>query len=603
MPAGDALFWATEHHDTANSGASAWDGPGEAAAVCHTQLTPRSLPGSAFYSSGVTGSVSAEGWWLGGDSTDTLFLLQDLPRRSAASTSAGDDDYDDDWQTFSINLGAFLGISSPATPFGIVAAPQSWAVPIEFAHRVFVASADGYVAAFDTVFCFTQGQRARRRRLFAAGDRSDRSGSSGSSGVWPLAPPLAIARVLSAAAGAAADAANPLASPLDGWLRGVAADEAEGLQAELDTSAAAHASAGATLHVSAAAGDNGGLWAVHMSINNLRDCPMPLGSGFCPLNSTLDNWEQCLSTCQANLSAGGGCRAFQYVPSTSAGSFKRSCFFRLVAGWSAPPNGYQANHVAGMLTSDAPGKDCLSWARKISAANAPSYGPPRLVQWTGLAVAVLLVTETHSDLDTGGVLHAYNARTGEELWTFAALVDNVSVGLKGVVPAQVNGGQLLLLAFGPRVIALDLAQCSVAACPEVGSIDSRTLFGGGDAFVSSVVVVGSAAFVHSSTGTLWKFALALSGEGTSSAACAFSLAFACRYSRGANSTCTAPTANSQRRIAGGGLEAVRTADYVSAPARRPAHALPALPYLLVRSSRPEASTSRRLSRSATSCTS
>jgi hypothetical protein len=76
----DAL-WTTDHHDNQNSGYSAWDGPGEAQKVCQEQMIkddPLAAgdDGTRFFSSGITSAV--DGWWFGGDSSDTLHMLEDL---------------------------------------------------------------------------------------------------------------------------------------------------------------------------------------------------------------------------------------------------------------------------------------------------------------------------------------------------------------------------------------------------------------------------------------------------------------------------------------------------------------------------------------------
>ncbi|MEI6448213.1 MAG: hypothetical protein WCO96_10110, partial [Actinomycetes bacterium] len=96
-----------------------------------------------------------------------------------------------------------------------------------------------------------------------------------------------------------------------------------------------------------------------------------------------------------------------------------------------------------------------------------SYAPMEFIGDDGKTVVgadVVLASETDALLDTGGVLHAYAAADGAELWNYAAEYNAVSFGLRGIVPAQMtvnHNANVLLLAYGPKVVALDMAG---AAC-------------------------------------------------------------------------------------------------------------------------------------------
>jgi hypothetical protein len=109
--------WTQEHHDAQNSGNSAWDGPGESTGVCVEQMIkddPLAVGErtARFFSTGVTSA--ADSWWFGGDSSDTLFMLEDL---EVAQQN------DDSWQSWTLNMTAVLGVANPAAPYGIVGSP------------------------------------------------------------------------------------------------------------------------------------------------------------------------------------------------------------------------------------------------------------------------------------------------------------------------------------------------------------------------------------------------------------------------------------------------------------------------------------------------
>ena len=92
---------------------------------------------------------------------------------------------DEAWQSWSLNLTSVLGIASPAAPYGIVGAPAA-AFPQNFQtvnydatkNKVFVASANGYIAAINPVYCFNGGKVSSRRRAAAPAAAAVAAGSS-----------------------------------------------------------------------------------------------------------------------------------------------------------------------------------------------------------------------------------------------------------------------------------------------------------------------------------------------------------------------------------------------------------------------------------------
>jgi len=219
--------------------------------------------------------------------------------------------------------------------------------------------------------------------------------------------------------------------------------------------------------------------------------------------------------------------------------FANRCYFKTSAGFLDVS---QANHYTGFLSVSTPGPKCLKWAQPIGSGANPSYASPRLVSYSGLSV--LLVSESHPLLNEGGILHAYAAGNGTELWSYATrdVSGESTWGLFGVVPAQMPAlsgfPSVLLLAYGPRIVAIDMNACSGTTCPEAGAWDSQD--GELPFFVSSVALRpdGSALYVHDSLGFLWKVGVACSTAGGGAVQVAFSLLWACAYSVEDPQVCT-----------------------------------------------------------------
>ena len=549
--------WATEHANAQNSGNNQGDGPGETYSTCRQQMLktdPLAAGAPRFLSSGVT-SIQ-DSWWLGGSSEDSLWLLEDL-------AVARQDDAA--WQTFRLNLTAVLNVSDggPATPYGIVGAPAATADVAGASYSIYVASGNGFVAALDMLRCFSGATPAFRGAHAAAGYAVAEAEAAGAAAMpagaaWLgafSAPATSAARGARAAAGANSLAHTAASSA--GWVPG------------------AHATAA---RAATAAATNAGQWVSYSNVNAVQNQWPPSYPFF--INGTTQTWPECQALCWANNTASGGepngCVVWTWHDEKNL-EYSYQCWFKMTSGFEAH---YQADHVTGFLSTGTAGPDCVTWSRPISTAASspggalrPSYSSARLASAGG---AILLVSETDAELDTGGVLHGISAANGSELFYYPAMsVGGASVGLKGLVPATLaQAPGIAVLAFGTRVVAIDVSACAGAGpaagpCKEIAAYDNSAEGpGGGDAFVSSPVLRadGTAVYLHSSTGTLRKLSIALDGGGRPTG---FALQWACRFSRAANASCTPPSAATARRRPGGHsrgawggeLEEVPTADF------------------------------------------
>ena len=148
---------------------------------------------------------------------------------------------------------------------------------------------------------------------------------------------------------------------------------------------------------------------------------------------------------------------------------------------------------------------CIQWLAQLGA---PALAPTRYVDYGSAIGGVppfVLASESNEIIDTGGVLHAFEAATGAELWNFKAVDDSGKWwGLRGFVPAVDNTGLLggaIFLAYGPRLVALSPIDGTV-----LGYLDTANAT---DPFVSSPVLDAAVenAFIHSVSGTLWQVKL------------------------------------------------------------------------------------------------
>lgn len=199
--------------------------------------------------------------------------------------------------------------------------------------------------------------------------------------------------------------------------------------------------------------------------------------------------------------------------------------------------------IRSALSEAAPFPSCLQWQAQLAS---PLYSPARYLSYgVGTSGPLVMVSETNPSLDTGGVLHAFDADTGAEVWNFPAVdASGKSWGLKGIAPAIDEVGLengAIFLAFGNRVVALNPADGTIWA-----TLDAPP---SSDNFVSSptLSIMADQMFVHSTSGTLWRASI----NSPDGVAITMSWAWACDYTvvgSGPNSTlsdCQAqPTAES-----------------------------------------------------------
>ena len=471
--------WTTEHANAQNNGFSSWDGPGEAESVCREEII-RDDPtnpdfGTRFWSSGVTSAE--DGWWFGGDSDNVVHMLEDV----LVSESPGSEAFHE----WTLNLAQSAGVT-PVTDFGIIGAPAALQDISTAKNLLFVASADGYVYALNTMFCFSQA-----RNIYE---------SSGG------APPArhAARRASSDARAVRARSRSLRGSSSIADITGVA------MNGGVDSTT--------------------GQWALYSNINGVYNyANQPDRDAYKFFGRTV-TWEECRDACVANYTAGGGeptsCVVWTWHDPFVGGKFANWCVFKYTAGFDAR---YQKDHVTGFLTTAAPGPACIEWFAKIGTG--PSYSPARVISFAndGGTTTAVLVSETDPNLDCFGVLHAFDARSGVELFKFTAKHGMDSWGLKGVVPAQLpQEGRIVLLAYGTTIVAINAFLCiGRDVCDSIATFDNSDVPGGGDHFVSSVALSpdGAAAYVHSSTGTLWR--VAVSYDDTQSPPVSFQLSWAC----------------------------------------------------------------------------
>lgn len=166
---------------------------------------------------------------------------------------------------------------------------------------------------------------------------------------------------------------------------------------------------------------------------------------------------------------------------------------------------------------------CVAWIRNFSQ---PLYAPPRYVPaasaHAGNPDGIVLASETDPAMDTGGVIHAMDSTTGALLWSMPATYPDatgatVQAGLRSVPavwPTSVGGTFVGFAAFGTRVIAFDAYTGAVLTDVDNTAITAASPGvirpGENDIYVSSPTLSadGSALFVHSSAGTLWKLGVA-----------------------------------------------------------------------------------------------
>jgi len=452
-----SIVWTREHHDAQNSGYSAWDGPAESSSICLEQMIkddPLSPNTARFLSSGITSAVDS--WWFGGNTDDTLYLLEDL---------LVSQQNDETWQSWTLNLTKVLGVSSPAAPYGIVGSP-AYLYPSDYntpsydatKNMLFIASSNGWVAGLNPLYCFTGGKKPLR------------SSSS---------------------------AMSLLRRAASRKLRG-RSNVPLNIELDLDLDAAPVSDA-----------PNGAQWMIFKDVNALYGCP----SG-CHVNGSYATWPECQASCWEDFKAKGGlgepdgCVSWVWH-NIDTPDWGLKCLHGTSDGLIEMRS--EGGHVSGMLSVKEPGQQCVVWKRQISASFPvqPSYSSVQLVRYRNNDI--VLVSETNSDLDVNGILHAYSAINGTHLWYYST-IDNK--GLKGLMPAQMTvardpDGRYVVLAHGSKVVILDLDACSISGISS-SCIPLNVFEGAADDFVSSVSIstqFGDRLFVQSSTGALWKISI------------------------------------------------------------------------------------------------
>jgi hypothetical protein len=501
--ASDAAPWQTDHHDAQNSGFSAWDGPGEAAAVCPEDvIRDDPLGGSGttrFFAAGVTSA--ADGWLFAGDSDDTLHMLEDVPLSQRVEGG-------DKWRELAFNLADAVGVGDDtASDCGVVGAPAAASDYGASTNGVFVASGDGYLYAVNALMCFSQarypGGSAARAAAEAAGAvssaRARRRRLSGGGG-----------------GGAAPRRANFSLSP----------PEAQ--------------------------------WFVYSKINAVYAAEIH-NYPFATYGVT-DSWEECQAACIANNTAGGGeptsCVVWTWHDPFTEPRYAKLCVFKYTAGFPARAQG---DHVSGFLSAPTAGDQCVTWYVSVTDPDLevplqPSYSPPRIVTYeapvgSGVWQTAVLASETDPTQNQGGILHAFDAADGTRLWTYLTGGD-MGDGLMGVVPAQHPlFPELLFLAHGAVVVAINASACPVGGgfadpCLPAFTFDSTSVPGSDGQFVSSVALLpdGSGLFVHSASGALWRLDVGV-------APLSITFSWACTYRNPA--LCTPLAESTQRYVSGG----------------------------------------------------
>jgi hypothetical protein len=101
---------------------------------------------------------------------------------------------------------------------------------------------------------------------------------------------------------------------------------------------------------------------------------------------------------------------------------------------------------------------CVQWTAALGAnGTKPSYSPTRFVPGLNGNPDLVLASESDPDLDTNGVLWAFNAKNGSVAWSHQAIDTNGrSWGLTGIVPAVDNThNNVVFIAYGVSIWALN----------------------------------------------------------------------------------------------------------------------------------------------------
>lgn len=357
---------------------------------------------------------------------------------------------EESWQSWSINLSAYLGLGvngkpPPATSYGIVGAPAAM-FPADFGYDdhdstknfVFVASANGWVVSINPLYCFNAAVPWAPQSPEEEGEEEG-GGEGGGEG----------------------RGAGGSTQLLRGGVRRHVLPPTDTPQDAPATPAPATLPPAASISL----GPGGSQWSIYSDINAVYDNRARVLYGATP------TFGACQEACWADFVSKGSvgdpdaCVTWTWHDQNQ-GEFAYQCFFLTSVGFVAHP---QSGHFTGALTTSNPGPGCLAWSQQINpATNFPSYSSVKLIatRQPGSARTSLLVSETHPTLNTGGVLHGLDPLTGQEQWRFG----DGTWGFKGVQPAQLpqGNGTVVLVPYGTRLVGVDTANCP----PPPGSAQS-----------------------------------------------------------------------------------------------------------------------------------
>jgi hypothetical protein len=165
LAAVDGDGWATEHHDSRNSGYSPiWTGPTDSTGVCRAQFfkdDPIDPSAVRFFSAGVNNVLPEDNIFIfGGTDNKLRFVEGDI-------TDATVDEYTCDLDQWTPK-GTALKVN-----FGVIASPTVWNTSATD-ERLAVASGNGVVYALNFASCIADRARAAQRRRARVGARGRR---------------------------------------------------------------------------------------------------------------------------------------------------------------------------------------------------------------------------------------------------------------------------------------------------------------------------------------------------------------------------------------------------------------------------------------------
>jgi hypothetical protein len=173
------------------------------------------------------------------------------------------------------------------------------------------------------------------------------------------------------------------------------------------------------------------------------------------------------------------------------------------------------------------GSSCVAWTFSSPADNTtgfPFLSPTRYYYAANISTDIVLATDTaKGGLNTGATTYALQGETGALLWSHRHIVGSTWYGSFGAVPAFDAVDNILFLAYGPGLVALDGSTGTL-----LGS-----WAGAGESIAASPTLIvpdnGGAlwsVFLHTSLGALWKLKIS---QNFRSGAVAFTPLWRCDY--------------------------------------------------------------------------